>query len=46
MAAQVVTAEELTEHLPVTPAGELDDFQAYEYRRQEDTPPTKAAPIN
>lgn len=32
--------------LPVTPAGELDGFQTYEYGRQEDAPHTKAALIN
>ena len=32
--------------LPVTPAGEVDGFQAYEYDRQEDAPQIKAALIN
>lgn len=32
--------------LPVTPAGEVDGFQAYKHGRQEDTPQTKAALIN
>lgn len=32
--------------LPVTPTGEVDGFQAYEYSRQEDAPHTKAALIN
>lgn len=31
---------------PDTPAGDADIFQAHEYSRQEDTPQTKAAPIN
>lgn len=46
MTAQVVTTEELVEYLTVTPAGELDAFQAYEYGRQENAPCTKAALIN
>lgn len=32
--------------LPVTPVGELDGFQAYEYGRREGAPRTKAALIN
>lgn len=32
--------------VPVTPAGELDGFQTYEYGRQEDAPRTRAALIN
>lgn len=32
--------------LPVTPAGEVDGFQAYEYGRLENAPQTKAALIN
>lgn len=31
---------------PVILAGEVDGFQAYEYGRPEDTPQTKATPIN
>nr|DAR11236.1 MAG TPA: hypothetical protein [Caudoviricetes sp.] len=32
--------------LSVTPAGELDGFQAYEYGRQEGAPRIKATLIN
>lgn len=32
--------------LPVTAAGEVDGFQAYEYGSQEGAPQTKAALIN
>lgn len=32
--------------LPVVPAGEAGGFHAYDHGRPEDTPQTKAAPIN